>query len=239
MRNLAIRVLVPAALAAAALAGCASPATTANVMAPGQSERVVPIGSIAETFAALQRGGNLLVMRHGATNREENDDDPAHPDNCARNRSLSDTGRLNASGWGKVLRAASVPVQQVYASRYCRCVETAERLELAPITKSTDLTAAAGMNDTEQERRGAGLRALLREIPAGSNIVAVTHSPNLVAAFGTDLAGLGEADAAVLQPTPTGWRVVGYLPIRAVSAYAHANDLLSRGVAHASPFELY
>lgn len=204
------------------VSACFAPTFAAAPPDEQASELTVP-----EIFDKLRLGGNLIVMRHAATDHDAKDNDQAHPENCAANRSLTDRGRLNANGWGKVLHASNVPVARVYASLYCRAVETAERLRYGNVITSVGLTSPAGLGDTEAEHRAVEFRNLLDHIPAGTNVIAVTHSPNIIAAFGAGYANLGEADAVVLRIGPVGAQLVGRLPLRAVAAYAHAAHLPS------------
>jgi hypothetical protein len=118
----------------------------------------------------------------------------------------------------------------VFTSEYCRCVETAERLAFGSPLPSIALTAAPAADSRESARRGAAFRRMVGQVPPHTNWVAVTHVPNIAAAFGTTAADLGEGDALVVRAAASGeWQTVGRLPLRALSAFAHGQGWLRSG----------
>lgn len=76
-------------------------------------------------------------------------------DDCSTQRNLSEEGRLQAERTGEQFRAANVAVQQVLSSEWCRCLETAELMELGPVERLPALNSffenrARGPEQTEQ-----------------------------------------------------------------------------------------
>jgi hypothetical protein len=156
---------------------------------------------------ALQGGGYNLYFRHAATDwsrsdevREAGDWTSCDPD---RIRQLSDDGRRTAETVGEAIRALGIPVGAIYASPYCRTVETARLLGLGPVETTTDV-----MNMRVAEYfggRGAiaeRARARLAIPPApGTNTVYVAHGN--VAREATAVYP-GEGEGIVFRPDEEG-----------------------------------
>src|SRR5262245_15782795 len=83
---------------------------------------------------ALRAGGNVIVLRHGATHADQADTDPLDPKDIAHQRQLNDAGRASAKAIGEALRALKVPVGQVTASQFQRAVETGKLLGFGEVT---------------------------------------------------------------------------------------------------------
>jgi len=73
---------------------------------------------------ALQAGGYVIVVRHGATLPDQADTDPLNFDNVAAQRNLNDKGMALAREFGESLRRAGIPVGKIYTSKYNRAYET-------------------------------------------------------------------------------------------------------------------
>jgi len=161
---------------------------------------------------ALRSGGNVLVMRHGATRTDQQDSNPNDPGDWAHQRQLSDEGRATAREIGAVLHALKVSVDDVLTSEFLRAIETGTLLGFGDVTTDEALTQGhMGMASNEDRIRGAGLRKLAATPPpAGSNVILVTHRPNILDAFGPELADVGEGETVIFQPDGKGgYRVVG------------------------------
>ena len=130
---------------------------------------------------ALRGGGFNLYFRHAATEWSQSDhvDEPGDWESCDPDevRQLSDEGREQARIVGEAMRALRVPVGGVYSSPYCRCVQTAQGMDIGEVQTTTDvmnLRAASfvGGRDAVIERA----RARLATPPAaGTNHVYVAH----------------------------------------------------------------
>lgn len=68
---------------------------------------------------------------------------------CTTQRNLSDAGRQQARDIGQAFRQQGVEVDRVLSSQWCRCLETAELMEVGPVEPF------APLNSFFQDRRTA------------------------------------------------------------------------------------
>lgn len=195
---------------------------------------------VADAIQALQRGGFVVVFRHGATVSDESDEDPLVLTDCARQRNLSDWGRDTMEGLGEFLAQRQVRFAVAYSSAMCRAVDTAHRLTIAGVVPLPGITmaSAGGMAKpaNPDPKQSQVLRELVATVPAqGANTLVVTHAPNLVAAFGTELSGVPEGSAVVFEPRPgaaPGYVVRWRLPLWGLAGYARDLQAGAQAPAH-------
>ncbi|HXC50263.1 MAG TPA: histidine phosphatase family protein [Candidatus Limnocylindrales bacterium] len=160
--------------------------------------------------AELQKGGYVLFLRHFATNHEQQDTDPAHLDNIAAQRQLTDEGRKQAVALGEALRALRIPIGRIVCSQLQRARESATLLGVGTPEPTPDVTSTgATVPPEENQRRADALRKLLSTAPAaGKNTLIVSHAPNLQDAAGKEFSDIGEGEVVVFQPADGKYRVV-------------------------------
>jgi broad specificity phosphatase PhoE len=159
---------------------------------------------------ALQVGGFVIVVRHGATFPDQADTDPLNFDNVAAQRNLNDKGKALAREFGEALRRARVPVGKIYTSKYNRAYETAVLAGFKDIEKTADLTEGGRIvSPNENNRRAEAFRKMLAAAPQpGTNTVLVTHYPNILAALGKDWFDVKEGEASIFRPQNGGYVLV-------------------------------
>src|SRR5262249_11498882 len=152
--------------------------------------------------AALGAGGRVIVVRHGATFPDQADTDPLHPENIAAQRNLNDNGKALAKAFGEALRQGGVPVGKVYTSDFNRAYETATLAGFTDIEKTADLTEGGlVVSPNENNRRADALRKLLASAPkAGTNMILITHKPNIIDALGKEWFEVKEGEASIFRP---------------------------------------
>ena len=160
----------------------------------------------AEWIDALRQGGHVIVFRHGATFSDQADTDPLNPANVAQQRQLNDQGRALARSIGESMRKLRIPVGQVHTSMFQRAVDTGTLLGFGDVKPSPDITEGGlVVSPNENNRRGAALRKLAGQPPiAGTNVVIVSHKPNIMDAFGKDWFDVREGEASVFRPDGNG-----------------------------------
>jgi phosphohistidine phosphatase SixA len=164
----------------------------------------------AEWVNAVRQGGHVIVFRHGATHTDQADTDPLNIKNVAQQRQLNDQGRALARSIGDSMRKLKIPVGQVQTSMFYRAVETGTLLGFGAVTSSHDFTEGGlVVSPIENDRRTQAMRKLAATLPpAGTNIVLVSHKPNIIDAFGKDWFDVREGEASVFKPDGTGYKLV-------------------------------
>jgi broad specificity phosphatase PhoE len=165
----------------------------------GTTAAQTPKPEYAALAAELQRGGHVIVIRHGATHANQADLAPLNPEGPAAQRQLNDKGRDAAKAFGAALKALGVPVGKTYTSRFNRAFET-----------SSDFTEIGMVvSPNENARRAAALKKLVETPPAGgTTVIVVTHKPNIVETFGKDWFEVREGEATIFRPQQGGGTVV-------------------------------
>lgn len=163
--------------------------------------------SVHELLERLRDGGYVLAMRHARAPRAAS---------AGVERRLDAAGRASAAAMGEALRTLRVPIGPVLTSPALRAVETVEQLGF-PSARAVDELGDGGhdMRADDEGRRSDWLRERAARPQAGTNVLLVTHLPNLVGAFGDAAADLADGEALVIDPsggTPT---VIGRVPIEA------------------------
>jgi phosphohistidine phosphatase SixA len=179
---------------------------------PGHAQTPAP--ELAPLLAQLRQGGYVIVMRHGATNRDQADTDPLNLDNVAKQRGLSEGGEKLAQQVGDAWRKLGIPVGVVYTSRFNRAVVTGRLVGGHEVITSADVSEGGQVvTPIENDRRADALRKLAGTAPeTGKNTLIVSHKPNILDAFGRDWFEVKEGEASVFKPDPSGkpvlvWRV--------------------------------
>jgi phosphohistidine phosphatase SixA len=167
----------------------------------------------SDLVAALRAGGCVIVFRHGATFTDQADTDPLHPENVAQQRQLNDKGRAEAKAIGEALRKLQIPVGQVVTSVFNRAVETGKLIGSGDVVATLDVTEGGlVVSPNENNRRAQALRKLAATVPpAGTNVVIVTHKPNILDAFGKDWFEVREGEASVFKPDGSGYKLIARL----------------------------
>jgi phosphohistidine phosphatase SixA len=160
----------------------------------------------AEWIAAVRGGGHVIIFRHGATHRDQADTDPLNLKNVAQQRQLNDQGRELARSIGDAMRKLKIPVGLVHTSMFYRAVETGTLLGFGSVTSSADFTEGGQVvTPIENDRRAAAMRKFASTLPpAGTNIVLVSHKPNIMDAFGKDWFDIREGEASIFKPDGSG-----------------------------------
>ena len=95
-------------------------------MSTGQETAFEDKLSGAQLLAALKAGGNVIFIRHAATERDFADQVSAVMGDCSTQRTLSEAGWQQARAIGKAFDQLQIPVGEVYSSEYCRAWQTAD-----------------------------------------------------------------------------------------------------------------
>ena len=75
-------------------------------------------------ISELKKGGKLIFIRH-AYAPGGGDPENFDIDNCATQRNLNDSGRMQSNKIGDFFKKNNIPLGKVFSSEWCRCKDTA------------------------------------------------------------------------------------------------------------------
>ncbi|MGB3308685.1 MAG: histidine phosphatase family protein [Nodosilinea sp.] len=102
---------------------------------------------------------------------------------CATQRNLSDAGRSQAQQIGAAFRTRGIAVTQVLSSQWCRCLETAELMDLGPVEPYPPLNSFFRDRSTATQQTDQ-VQVYVRNQPNQGVLVMVTHQVNITALTG-------------------------------------------------------
>lgn len=139
-----------------------------------------PVAAAANDWAALDEPGAIAIMRHALA---PGTGDPAgfRLGDCATQRNLNEAGRKQARSIGDAFRARGIVFDHIFTGQWCRTRETAELLELGPVTEQPALNSFFGDVST-RDSQTAATRALIAA--QQDRVFLVTHQVNISALTG-------------------------------------------------------
>lgn len=159
----------------------------------------------AALLAKLRQGGYVLFLRHTSTDFTQNDARMTTYEDCANQRNLTDKGRAEARALGEHIARLAIPIGAVYASPFCRTMETAR----LAFHEAQRLAEARGGPANDPQRYEPLRKLLATKPPAGKNAVIASHGNPFYALFGPPY--LAEGEVAVIAPE--GPTIVGRIPL--------------------------
>jgi phosphohistidine phosphatase SixA len=165
---------------------------------------------VADAWAALAKGGHVVLIRHGNAPPGYGGDPPGFKiSDCSTQRNLDEIGRQQARTLGEAFRQQGVRVDRTVSSPWCRCLETARLMAVGEVESSWVLVP--DMNPSATPRLSQ-LKTLVSDWRGPGTLVLVTHALTV-----RPLVGFlpGQADAVVLKPTGDsvrGFEFVGRIP---------------------------
>lgn len=160
-------------------------------------------------WKAFADGGRTILIRHALA---PGTGDPAdfRIGDCATQRNLSAEGREQARRMGEAFRANNVPVEAVFTSQWCRCIDTAAAaFPEQPAEEFPAINSFFGDRSTEPEQTAEALAKILAFSRAG-NQVFVTHQVNITALTGIVPA---QGEALLVEPDGDRLRVVARMKV--------------------------
>jgi 8-oxo-(d)GTP phosphatase len=162
-----------------------------------------------EMLVDLSEPGTLLLLRHALA--PGTGDPPGFVlGDCSTQRNLSDAGREQARALGERLRQAGIVQARIYSSRWCRCMETAELLDLGPVQPLPALDSFF-QDRSQGAARTQAARNFLDELPAGPPVILVTHQVNITGLTGQFTASGSGVLARVPAPGDGDLELLGVL----------------------------
>lgn len=137
----------------------------------------------AAAWQALRDGGHVALMRHAPAPGVTGDPPGFRLEDCATQRNLSEAGRAEAVASGARFKAEGIAFETILSSPWCRCVDTAELLDMGPVTIEPAFSNAFVLSDRRQEITAAG-RAVIAAWRGAGTLLVVTHGANIGALTG-------------------------------------------------------
>lgn len=146
----------------------------------------------AELWRRLQQqdAPYFVLMRHALA---PGTGDPAsfQLDDCSTQRNVSDAGRLQAVRTGEAFQNQGVSVDLVLSSQWCRCLDTATLIDVAPVEPFPPLNSFFSDRSTAPQQTTEVLEWISRQGDEPGITLMVTHFVN-IAAISNNSVGSGE-----------------------------------------------
>lgn len=167
---------------------------------------LLPGLAFANDWDALKQPGAMAIMRH-ALAPGTGDPSAFKLGDCATQRNLDARGREQARRIGEAFRARGIAFAQVRSSQWCRTRETAELLDLGPVSDAPSLNSFF-QDFSTRERQTRETRELIGS--AGGRLMLVTHQVNISALTGR---GTRSGEILVIRETDGDIEVLGSILI--------------------------
>jgi len=136
-------------------------------------------GEVEATEAAwaLIAGGGYTIFLANADAPGFGDPPYFDLSDCSTQRNLSDRGRQQASRWGVRIATRATPISRIYASRWCRTMDTATNaFSSQPVEPLAALDLVEEGDDAARAANNAEIMDLIRGFRGPGNQVMVTHN---------------------------------------------------------------
>ena len=134
--------------------------------------------------------GYVLLIRHALA---PGFGDPQNFDlnDCSTQRNLDGEGREQAFRIGEKIKAARIKFSKIYSSQWCRCLETAEKMNLGEITVEQGLNSFF-QGIVPKDKTLDRLRKRLESVEAKQELVLmITHQVTITAVTGITVSSGG------------------------------------------------
>lgn len=165
----------------------------------------------ADLWLQLQKGGYVILMRHGAVDNFSRSTSPdADFEGCEGQYNLTELGRAQALLVGDFLRKRKTAIGGVLASPFCRTRDTA-RIAFGAYRAWEELEPLPEQEGPERARRIQAITKLIAGHVGHDNLILVTHQPNIDAVA---LEMVEPATMLVLKPDGRGgFALVRKIPV--------------------------
>jgi phosphohistidine phosphatase SixA len=160
----------------------------------------------------LRQGGYVLVMRHAQSPDRAPSAQEAEADNPGHERQLDAEGKASAQALGSALHALGVSIGPIYVSPTYRARETVQLAGLGPVQPVEQLAEGPrGMSGAAAHAEVHWLQqAVEHPPPRGRNTLIVTHTPNILGAFGPQVSSIQAGEMLVFDPHPSADEASGH-----------------------------
>ena len=148
----------------------------------------------------MQTGNAVLIIRH-ALAPGVGDPDGFDLDDCSTQRNLNQAGRDQAKAIGQWLRNRGIRNVKLYSSQWCRCLETAQLMQMGTVAPLVALNSFF-QRPEQREPNLSALRAFIAEnTQPGELMIMVTHQVTISGITGQ---WVESGHGKLLRPTEAG-----------------------------------
>jgi phosphohistidine phosphatase SixA len=162
----------------------------------------------AELIERMRAGGHILMIRH-ALAPGAGDPPNFQIGDCSTQRNLDEHGREQARSIGDWLRSKGIASARVYSSQWCRCLETANLLQMGLVEELPALNSFYELTQNREPNLKALRQFIAKQPPDGKLIILVTHLVT-ISAMADEAVSSGEGMLLKLN-TATHYEVIGRL----------------------------
>jgi phosphohistidine phosphatase SixA len=163
----------------------------------------------AAAWAALRSGNAVALMRHAQAPGGAGDPAGFRLDDCSTQRNLSPEGREEASAIGRRLKAEGIAFARILTSPWCRCIDTAELLEMGAAERSPAFSNIVVMS-AERATIIENGRAVIEDWSGPGALLVVTHGANIQAL--TNGRNPAQGEIVVVEALQGSLREIGRIP---------------------------
>ncbi len=131
-------------------------------------------------IAQAEQETYVVLLRHAIA---PGTGDPANfkLDDCTTQRNLSEPGRQQARDIGEAFRRRDIPIAKVLSSQWCRCLETAELMDVGPVEPFPALNSFFRDRTTADAQTNQIREYIANNQDQPGVILMVTHQVNITA----------------------------------------------------------
>jgi broad specificity phosphatase PhoE len=173
---------------------------------------LAPAAAQDEPWALLRQGGHVVLIRHTLTTPGFGDPEGFRLADCSTQRNLSEEGKEHAKRIGEAFREFKVPIDAIYSSPWCRCVETAG----LAFGRSGDVWPALSNlfgRPENRQKQVDELSARIGEWKGKGNLLLVTHGSTIMALTRIN-PQTGEMVILAPRANDQGFAIAGRLSVR-------------------------
>ena len=161
-----------------------------------------------ELIDRMKFGGHILMIRHALA---PGSGDPPNfkIGDCSTQRNLDDSGRTQARRIGMWLRTNGIKSARIYSSQWCRCLETANLIDLGPVHELAALNSFYEKTEDREPNLKALNQFISQQTVDGKLIILVTHFVTIDAIAATSVSSGGGVLLELQKNMP--YMVVGRL----------------------------
>ncbi len=162
----------------------------------------------AEMIERMRAGGHILMIRH-ALAPGTGDPPNFRIGDCSSQRNLDDRGRDQARSIGNWLRSKGIQSARVYSSQWCRCLETAQLLQMGSVAELPALNSFYELTQNREPHLKALSKFIAQQPSDGKLIILVTHLVT-ISVIAEETVSSGEGVLLKLDPTAL-YKIIGRL----------------------------